>query len=205
MVRLRDDEIKWLKNNYPQLNYDEKRSVIAGLFSINHAFKNVTIRAGFEIEVQLWKMYDRNVYPLVYNTDGKINRIAKRKKMPSQDLHVYKNNMLCLGLPERFREYYPNGFELPTFFKHLEEHLYWVAYYERYNKAPWNAELHGDDALVDYYIENYDIENLRKLFKKKKGKGIAKQKLRNYLSSEANIVLLKKMIYGNDRRDQNII
>lgn len=40
--------------------YDEKRSVIAGLFSINHTFNDVTIKDVFEIEVRLWMMSDRN-------------------------------------------------------------------------------------------------------------------------------------------------
>lgn len=196
MVRLQEDEIKWLNNNFPQMSYDEKRSVITGLFSINHTFNDVTIKSIFDIEVQLWRMHDRNEYPYVYNTDGKIIRIAKMKKMLPQDLHIYKDNMLCLGLPERFQEYYPQGFKLSTFFKHLAEHLYWVAYYERYDKAPWSAELHGDDALIDYYIEKRDVENLRKLHKQKKGIGIVKQKMRNFLSSKTNILLLRKRCFG---------
>jgi len=63
MVRLREDEIDWLKGNCQQMVYDEKRSVIAGLFSINHTFNDVTIKDVFEIEVRLWMMSDRNEYP----------------------------------------------------------------------------------------------------------------------------------------------
>lgn len=192
MVQLTEDEIKWLSGAYPQMAYDAEKHIISGIFSINHTFNGVTIKANFEIEVRLWRMYDRNEYPYAYNTDGKIQRIAKRKGMPKQDLHVYNDNRLCLGLPERFREYYPNGFELPAFFKHLVEHLYWVAYYERYGKAPWKAELHGDDALIDFYIEHEDVDNIRKLFRKKTGNGIAKQKLRNYLSNDKNKDLLRR-------------
>ena len=73
--------------------------------------------------------------------------------------------IIAYGLPERFSEYYPSGFELELFFTHLIEHLYWVAYFERYDKAPWEAEAHGDAAVAAYYIEKKDAVNLRKVYK----------------------------------------
>ncbi len=185
MVKLNDKEIGWLRNNYPQMVYDEVRSVISGLFYINHCYKGITIKDRFKIEIRLYAMKDREEYPVVYNPDGRILKIAKRKNMKNEDLHVYTNNSLCLGLPARFYEYYPNGFDLQTSFKHLSEHLYWVAYYERYNKAPWPAELHGDDAVIELLCENLNVtlncktklEELRKIYKRKFGRGIAISKL----------------------------
>ena len=185
MVKLNEQEIEWLLGNYSQMVYDKERSVISGLFSINHCYKGITIKESFKIEVRLYAMKDRNEYPVVYNPDSRILKIAKRKNIRNEDLHVYDNNRLCLGLPARFYEYYPNGFDLQTFFKHLSEHLFWVAYYERYNKAPWPAELHGDDAVIEFLCENIDatmhsktkLEELRKIYKRKLGRGIAKSKL----------------------------
>ena len=189
------NEIEWLRNNYPQMIYDEERSVIAGLFSINHKYNGINIKDCFNIEVRLYAMRNREEYPKVYNTDGRIQKIAKRKNMKIQDLHVYSDNSLCLGLPARFYEYYPEGFNLQFFFKHLSEHLYWVAYYERYNKSPWPAELHGDDAMIELLCENIDdtlqdkmkFEELRKLYKKKFGHGIAKSKLVRRLKEKSFI------------------
>lgn len=174
------------------MEYDMEKSVITGLFHINHSYKGVTIKASFQVEIRLVSMQNRNQYPVVINTDSKIKRIAKLKNLPCVDLHVYTDNRLCLGLPERFFDYYPSGFELELFFTHLIEHLYWVAYFERYDKAPWEAEAHGDAALAEYYIERKDIENLRKVYKKILGKGIALSKLKRYLNSQERTKSLLK-------------
>lgn len=195
MVRLTEEEISWLHEVHPQLAYDRERSVINGSFSINRNYKGISIKDCFAIEVQLWRMRDRNEYPYVYNTDGRIKRIAKRKKKPCEDLHIYNDNHLCLGLNERFYEYYPEGFELPLFFRHLGEHLYWVAYYERYDSEPWPAEKHGVNAVIDYYIEKKDIDGLRKLYKIITKTGIAKQKLLNYLKSNELTIKIKRRLY----------
>lgn len=199
MVKLEDKEIEWLRNRYPQMYYDTEKSVISGLFSINHCYNDVTIKDSFKIEIILSVMKDREEFPTVYNTDSRIRKIAKKKNMKNEDLHVYDNNSLCLGLPARFHEYYPKGFDLQTFFRHLSEHLYWVAYYDRYNKAPWDAELHGDDAMIEFLCENIDetlrnrtrFEQLRKFYKQKFGYGIAKSKLARRLKDSS---FIKKFI-----------
>lgn len=198
MVRLTPDEEKLLADKYPQLNYNRERSVISGSFSINHSYHGITIKDAYQIDVKLSSMTNRKQFPKVYNSDGRINRIARRKKINPIDLHVYDDNMLCLGLPERFSEYYPNEFDLSMFLMHLSEHFYWVSYYERYDKAPWSAELHGEDAVVDYYIEKADIPMLRFLHKKITGVGISKQKLRNYLKSNELVLLLKERMHKNE-------
>ncbi|WP_455082554.1 hypothetical protein [Porphyromonas endodontalis] len=184
-----------MQNKYPQLKYDRDRSIIKGPVPINHTYQGTTIKEVFQIKINLWAMRNRKEYPHVYNTDGRIRKIAKRKKINHIDLHVYDNDRLCLGLPERFSEYYPLDFELPLFFKHLSEHLYWIAYYERYNQAPWLAEKHGNDARIEYYIEKQDVNNLRIFYKLKLGKGISSSKLRNYLSSpELKNKLIKQLL-----------
>ena len=91
MVRLTEDEVKWLQSRYPNMEYDMGKSVIAGLFHINHSYKGIVIKASFQIEVRLLSMHNRNQYPIVVNTDGKINRIAKLKNLPCEELHVYAN------------------------------------------------------------------------------------------------------------------
>ncbi len=195
MVRLTDVEIEWLRIHHPQMVYDEKRSVISGLFSIDHKYKGKAIKDSFQMEVRLYAMKSRGEYPCVYNSDGRIQKIAKRKKMRNEDLHIYGDNKLCLGLNARFEEYYPNGFNLQDFSQRLAEHLYWVAYYERYNKAPWPAELHGDDAIIEFLCENIGetlnqkakIEELRKYYKLKFGRGIAKSKLARRLKDPSFI------------------
>lgn len=197
MVRLTTNEIEWLRQKYPLLNYDEERSCIIGPFSIDHKYGDLPrIKDTYKIRVNLLAMPNRNSYPLVYETDGRIKKIADRKKLPVYDLHVNLDNTLCLGLSERFHEYYPNGFTLDQFFENLGSHFYWVSYFDRYNKEPWKAELHGDDAKIEYYIEVGNIAMLRKMHKEKTGLGIAKSKLQNYLKSDRLIRMLKNKLKG---------
>jgi hypothetical protein len=197
MVRLTTEEIDWLRQRYPLLSYDEERSCITGPFSIDHKYGDLPrIKDTYNICVNLRAMLNRNSYPVVYETDGRIKKIAERKKLPMCDLHVYPNNILCLGLPERFHEYYPNGFTLDQFFINLSSHFYWVSYFDRYNKEPWKAELHGDDATIEYYIDHGDIARLRKIYKEKTRYGIAKSKLQNYLKSESLIRMFKNKLKG---------
>lgn len=182
MVQLSEEEQNWLREHYPLLTYNRESSIIVGPFSINHAYDDKPkIKAAFQIEVHLWKMKSRWEYPFVYNTDDKIKKISLRKKVFHGDLHLNYDGTLCLGLPERFREHYPTGFTLQEMFTNLISFFYWVAYYERYDIGPWLAERHGDDARIEYFIEKQDVDNLRKLYKHKLGKGISKAKLRNHL------------------------
>lgn len=201
MVQLTSEEQKWLVENQPSLKYDAERLSISGLFSINHTYKGITIKDCFEIDVQLKGMSSRMQYPIVYNPDSHIKRIAKIKMVPLMDLHINYSNRLCLGLPERFTEYYPNGFELQLFFEHLAEHMYWVAFYERYGEPPWEAEKHGSDASfiwkVDKSIENNDVDSLRKLYRMKLHTGISKQRLINYLKSPQLIKQLRIKLFNN--------
>ena len=68
--------------------YDEERSVIAGLISINHKYNGINIKDCFNIEVRLYAMRNREEYPKVYNTDGRIQKIAKRKNMKMKKLNM---------------------------------------------------------------------------------------------------------------------
>lgn len=201
MVQLTVEEQNWLKDNHPEMIYDAEEFTISGPFRLDNSYGGKNIRDTFEIKIDLRKSPSRQEYPVIYNTDGRIQKIASKKKRPLSDLHIYDDNSLCLGLPERFSEYYPEGLTIQEIFKRLSEHLYWVAYFDRYNVAPWAAEKHGDDAKRDYRvekaIEGKDIEQLRSLHRECCGRGIAKQKLRNYLNEPRLIKVLKKRLLSH--------
>ena len=203
MVQLTVEEQNWLKDNHPEMIYDAEKLTITGPFHLDRSYKGKNIRDTFEIKIDLHKSPNRQDYPVIYNTDGRIQKIACKKKLPLADLHIYNDDSLCLGLPERFCEYYPEGLTLQDIFKHLTEHLYWVAYFDRYNNAPWEAEKHGNDAKRDYRvekaIEGKDIEQLRSLHRECCGRGIAMQKLRNYLNDSQLTLTLKKRLLSHGR------
>lgn len=91
----------------------------------------------------LIKLHFGNTFPSVYETGGKIRRMAKMLNLPMSELHVNYDDTLCLIRPDKIKTYYPNGLNIKDFMRHLESHLYWVSYFYQYGMAPWEAEKHG--------------------------------------------------------------
>lgn len=203
MVFLTEQEVTILKEKQPLLRYDKEKGLINGTFQLNHHFKDKqTIKETFEIEVRVCAIENRNMWPPVYNTDNKIQRIAERKNIPIIDLHTFENNKLCLGLPIRFKEIYQQGFTIQRFIEHLAEFFYWVAYRERYNEEPWRAEAHGGIANLEYLYEKWeylfeskDIEEMRKVYKCVLERGIAKSKLQHIVNNPSEYKKLTKTIF----------
>lgn len=153
MVRLNEKEQDWLRENYPELVYNPDKNEIVGPISFRLQYDGCPALTGtYSIRIDL-ASGDRGLnLPEVYNPDGKIVKIAHRKGIPTADMHVYDNNRLCLILPYKTKDYYPNGFELPKLISHICNHLYWVKHFDRYGKAPWPGEQHGE---LFAYLENH--------------------------------------------------
>ena len=194
MVFLTDKEIDWLRVNFPRLTYDQISNSISGRIDIDmHYLDNPVIKDSYYVRIDMTVMTTRNKLPDVYNTDNRIINAAKKKGKSIADFHIDANGKLCMMFPLKFSKFYPKGFDIASFMAHLSSHLYWVSYYELYNKEPWRGELHGGAALLDYISDsnNYDtilndkqqLEIIRHYYKRVKGKGIALSKLRNQLSN----------------------
>lgn len=141
MELLTDKELKWLIKNYPGLTYITSARMIAGRFEIHAQYKDMArITENYDLLIQL---HYGDVFPSVYETGGKIKKMAKMLNLPLSELHVNSNDTLCLIRPDRIKLYYPNGLNIKDFFKNLESHLYWISYFYQYGKAPWEAEKHG--------------------------------------------------------------
>ncbi|WP_027360769.1 hypothetical protein [Desulforegula conservatrix] len=155
--RLTEDEIKFLGRKYPYLKYNKDINIIKGVIDFDLEFpseNSVRIKDKYSIEIDFSKVNDHTL-PSIRETDGKISNIAERKKIPREDLHLNnKNGELCIIIPPKIKERYPNGFDLEEFLNHLEEHLYWVSYYDRYNKKPWPDYGHSELGYLQLYLEN---------------------------------------------------
>lgn len=205
MVFLTDKEIDWLNVNFPRLTYDQISNSISGRIGIDmHYLDNPVIKDSYNVRIDMASMTTRNELPDVYNTDNRIINVAKKKGKPIADFHIDGNGKLCMMFPLKFSKFYPNGFEIAPFMTHLSSHLYWVSYYELYNKEPWRGEFHGNVAMLDYFSDpsNYDLilknkqqlEMVRSYYKRMKGKGIALSKLRNLLKEPSFVKELFKDI-----------
>jgi len=154
MVRLADQDIVFLQNNYPSLIYDAWRNCIAGILKFDVQYKNLEpIADEYHIEINLNRI--ENGVPVVREIGNRILDVASRKGIPPEDMHLNSaSGEMCIIIPPKAKEKYPNGFDLKILLLHLEEHLYWVSYYEKYDKEPWAAYGHGNKGYLELYLEN---------------------------------------------------
>jgi len=155
IIKLTTSEIDYLKSEHKSLTYNRIKNIIEGTLSFNLKFSDEkAIEDKYQVEIELNEVSDLGL-PIVRETDGRILKIAQEKGLFFGDLHI--NNAegeLCIILPPKVKEKYPNGFELNTLIEHIQEHLYWVSYFEKYNKKPWKEYGHGELGYLELYIEN---------------------------------------------------
>ena len=158
-IQLNALEINWLENNYPLLHFDKKRNRIQGTIEFNLCYEGTGKRINdhYQIEIDLNHRANGGILPVVRETTGKILKIAQRKMMNPIDLHINeKNGELCLIIPMKESERYPQGFSLIEILEHLKQHLYWVSYRDRYDVEPWQGQGHGYNGMIELYLENKD-------------------------------------------------
>ena len=69
--------------------------------------------------------------------------------------------------------------------KHIEEHLYWISFYDRYNKPPWKDQGHGINGYIELYNEDKSFrpdvkEALEKEHKKAFNRNQIRKIIKNY-------------------------
>lgn len=81
--------------------------------------------------------------PAVREINGRIKRMALVLGISTADLHLNYDETLCLIRPDKFKLWYPNGFDIKLFEQNLVSHFYWLCYRERFGDEPWKGEEHG--------------------------------------------------------------
>ena len=155
-ITLSKENINFLKTNYSQLAYNHSQNVIVGHLSFDLTFDDnkVRIKDSYQIEIDLNKVSDLGM-PIVREVNGRILRIAKNKKILYYDMHLINiEGEMCMILPPKVKERYPNGFNLKILLEHIGEHLYWVSYFEKYDKKPWKEYSHGELGYYELYLED---------------------------------------------------
>lgn len=155
-IKLSEKDIIFLKKNYPTLTYDKNSNLIIGQlqFHLNYEKSNETIRDSYEIEIDLNNVFE-SCLPKVRETAGRILSIAQKKNLFFGDLHLNSlDGEMCTIIPAKAKEKYPHGFDLSKLLMHVQEHLYWVSYYEKHDKKPWKEYGHGEKGYLELYIED---------------------------------------------------
>lgn len=153
-ITLTNTDLLYLRENYPSLRYSVGDNIISGTLFYDLSYQGVRIKDSYNIQFEL-SSNDNSILPIVNETEGKILSIAKRKRIPESELHL--NNTqgeLCIIIPPKEKEKYPDGFNLKIFLGHIEEHLYWISFYDRYEKPPWKDQAHGTEGFIELYREN---------------------------------------------------
>jgi hypothetical protein len=154
IIKLSDKDINLLQEIASGLTYNPRKNLIQGLLSFDLQFEKngVPIKDKYEIEIDLNKV-DQGL-PLVRETGKRIRNLAYKKNMILADLHINSNDEMCMIIPPKIKERYPNGFHLETLIYHIQEHLYYISFIEKYNREPWKGYGHGDEGYLDLYLEN---------------------------------------------------
>lgn len=134
-------DIVWLKVNYPRLTFYPKDNILAGELTFSCEYAD---RENITDSYQILIMFNsRELLPEVYELSGKILRTSKIMGISVRDLHQYEDGRLCLIRWDKLDDWYKNGFNIQDFMRHIESHLYWTSYVDRYGVEPWSAEKHG--------------------------------------------------------------
>lgn len=185
-IRLSKEDLNLLEEKYPGLTYTETDNKIKGVLSFYRSYNEKPVKGKYSIEFKL-EYSSNSILPKVRETEGKILNIARRKKLPSfADIHLNNlNGELCLIFPIKEKMFYPNGFELKRFLNHLEEHFYWVTYFDRYDKKPWKDEPHnGEEALIKAVKENkFYRKDLQAYIEAKGKRKYSRQEFRRFLKA----------------------
>lgn len=155
--KLSESDVEFLTNEYSKLIYDSERNLIRGTISFDLKYEfaeEPAIQDSYDILIDLNSSKGFGL-PKIYEIKGRILEIAIKKGLSHHDLHLNSvNGEMCLIIAPKIKERYPNGFELKKFLEHTEEHLYWISYFEKYNKKPWKDQGHFEKGYVELYIEN---------------------------------------------------
>lgn len=157
IVNLTGRDIYYLEN-LPMCNltYNHTKNVIVGTlgFEITYGGNNMTISDEYTIEINLNRVSETGV-PIVRETGGKILMSAFKKRILFADMHLNTlDGEMCLIIPPKAKERYPNGFDLKELLHHIEEHLYWVSYFDKYNEKPWDDCKHNEEGYLDLLLED---------------------------------------------------
>ena len=181
MIRYTAEELREIQKIFPNLYYAEKKKIKGELDFCAH-YKDIgcngiskwviepcnrnqsdCIEDAYSIEIDLEK-------PSVFETGGRIERLAKSLGKKNADLHLNEDRSCCLGI-------FPPANRLSKFvIEQVYPYFVWQAYYEKYRSVPPCGECpHSrSDAVSSRIIDEKNY--LRILLRKQKSQPKSKKK-----------------------------
>lgn len=149
-----------LVNQISGLTYNEDENAITGVLAFDLIYEcdgqqREQIVDEYHIRIDLNDLSSETGLPKVRETAGRIVAIGKKKGLPFWDMHLNTaDGELCIAIGPKAKERYPNGFDLAVLLEHLQEHFYWVSYFEKHNKEPWKAYGHNEKGYWQLFLED---------------------------------------------------
>lgn len=163
MTQLSKSDSSWLLARYPRLVVVELRTmtVVKGVFDFACSHNARTITDAYSIRLELPK--DPTQKPTLEEVGGRLKRVlAAHPELKNRelDLHLYTSGKSCIMTPQEWElDYLPNPDIKRLFTKYIEPYFYSQSYFERHSAWPWPHYGHNTTGLVQWYIENWQIDN----------------------------------------------
>ena len=79
-IGLGEEDIIFLRENYPELSYNKTDNTISGIITFHRSYNKKPVKGRYSIEFKL-EHSNYSILPTVSETEGKILNIAKRKQL----------------------------------------------------------------------------------------------------------------------------
>ena len=154
-------EVDWVAENFPSLVFNKKINEFAGTlhFSATYDEKNNKviydpkgrdknfIKCDYVIKI----IFNATHYFQIIDIENKIKRIAKKKKIKDDYIHVNEDQSICLAGLQRFKELRQ---EIRKSDNKIEKIIYLAiqffyhqTYVLKFNKEPWKGFIHGSTGI----------------------------------------------------------
>lgn len=175
IVGMEASDRKYLRMQFPGLNYDEEKKTIEGYLDFSASYDSerneLTINPNSNCEINLENLIkdsyqirislsesDTCGLPKVYEIGGRVREIANKLKINStRDIHVDEDGSCCLGIfsPSELIQYR----DISNFINLLINFFYVLSYREKNHSEPWPSYSHDEEGMIEYLRKFKGDEN----------------------------------------------
>jgi len=175
-LTIKKNDRKYLQAHYPDLELhakDRKSIKIIGNLRFSMIFSGegkpyvinppanytdgIKINDKYKIKIELQGSEFSNL-PQVYECDDRIKKVAEKRKLKLEDLHINPSGAACLCVQQEELANFPNGFNFKDFFNNLIIPFFYAqSYFEKNNTWPWGQYSHGVWGLIESYLYQENI------------------------------------------------
>jgi len=161
-------DVEWINTQYPELDIDIINNKIEGNISFKIEYQGYRISDTYQIKIVL-NQFDVHQLPKVFEISQKIENIAKKYNVSTDELHINSDKSFCIFIEGREKDIFENKFTWQEFFLNgIEKFLFQMSYYVQEGRLPWGEYAHGRLGYIELYAEDdISLDKLLNIFDKK--------------------------------------